>query len=104
MASQIIAEILSAEQSVAAVVSRAQAEAEKRIDAAERQAQQYLADRAAGAATDVQAVERKAQVEIARINGEAEKSAEEKALAIQQAALRKLDAAQALVISMIIPE
>ena len=104
MASQIVAEILSAEQAAAAIVSRAQAEAEKRTTAVERQAQQYLEDGAAGAATAVQAIAHRTQEEIARINGEAEKSAGEKAQAIQQAALRKLDAAQALVISMIIPE
>ena len=104
MASQIIAEILSAEQSVAAIVSQAQAEAEKRIDAAERQARQCLEDGAAEAAAAVQAIARETQEEIVRINGEAEKSAGEKARGLQQAALQKLDAAQALVISMIIPE
>jgi len=104
MASQIIAEILSAEQSAAAIVSRAQAEAEKRTDAAERQAQQYLEDEAAGAALAVQVIARETQEEIARINGEAEMDAGKKAQAIRQAALQKLDTAQALVISMIIPE
>jgi len=104
MASQIITEILSAEQSAAAVVSRAQAKAEKRTDAAEQQAQRYLADEANKTAAAVQAIARETQEEITSINREAEKSAGEKARAIRQAALQKLDAAQALVISMIIPK
>ena len=104
MASQIIAEILSVEKSVAAVVSRAQAEAEKRTDVAGWQAQQYLEDEANKTAAAVQAIARETQEEIARINGEAEKEAQEKAAGLRQAALHKLDAAQDLVISMIIPE
>ena len=104
MASQTIARILSAEQSAAETVSRAEADAEKRTGTAARQAQQYMEDEAARTAAAVAAIAQEAREKIAQINGEAERNARAKAQAIRQEALRRAGEAEDLVISIIIPE
>ena len=104
MASQTIAKILEAEQSAAGAAAKAEAEASHLVEMAHKRAQKILEEEAAKTGAAVEAVAGRAQAEIARLDGEAGQAAAARARDLKQSALKKLDAAQDLVISMIIPK
>jgi F0F1-type ATP synthase membrane subunit b/b' len=104
MASQTITKILAAEQAAAEAVAGAQAQAEKIIETAQGQARRTLEEEAAKTAADVRGIADAAGEEVARINRQAEQDAREKARALREEAMGRLESAQGLVVSMIIPE
>ena len=104
MASQTISRILETEQSAAQAVAKSEAEASHIVETALQKAQQILAEEAAKTDAAVETIAGQAQAEIARLNGEAGQAAAARAQKLRESALKKLDTAQELVISMIIPK
>ena len=104
MASKTIDKILEAEQIAAGAVSQAQAEAGRILEAAREEALRTLTEEGEKTGVNLRAIAGQAQAEAARLNKEAEQTALAKAEALRESALRKLDSAQDLVISMMIPE
>jgi len=104
MASQTIAKILEAEQSAAGAVAKAEAEASHIIEMARLEALQTLTKETAKTGAAVETIADQAQAEFARFSGEAGQAAAARAQDLKEKALKRLDAAQDLVISMIIPE
>jgi len=104
MASQTIAKILEAEQSAAQAVAKAEAEASHIIETARQEALRTLTEETAKTDAAVETIANQAQAEFARLSGEAGQAAAARARNLKESALNKLDAAQGLVISMIIPK
>jgi vacuolar-type H+-ATPase subunit H len=104
MASKTIAEINEAEQTFAQAVSQAQSQAERIVETARQEARQYLQEEAEKTAAAVSTIEAEAKAEIERLEREAGLAAQTRVETLRKQALRKLDAAEELVISMVIPQ
>lgn len=104
MVSQTVAKILAAEQSAVQSVSQAEAQAARIIETARQEALRYLDEEAKKTAAAAEAIAAQMRAKIEQDNIKAEQAALTKAETINADAMRKLPTAQALVVSMIIPE